>query len=92
LQSDVVSSFLDSGKSVDDKGVEGAFKVLHHEESERFRTGVWVGDCFIYTNESWNLNYWLGGKVLSTPYLYIELIVIIFFYQMKSIIELQGSF
>ncbi|WJX58974.1 hypothetical protein P8452_44371 [Trifolium repens] len=63
--SDVVSSFLDSGKSVDDKGVEGAFKVLHHEESERFRTGVWVGDCFIYTNESWNLNYWLGGKVTT---------------------------
>ncbi|MCI04137.1 coatomer subunit beta'-2-like, partial [Trifolium medium] len=58
---DVVSSYLDSGSSVDEQGVEDAFELLH-EMSERVRTGVWVGDCFIYTNSSWRLNYCVGGE------------------------------
>ncbi|CAI8601204.1 unnamed protein product [Vicia faba] len=58
---DVVSSYLDSGGSVDGQGVEDAFELLH-EMSERVRTGVWVGDCFIYTNSSWRLNYCVGER------------------------------
>ena len=26
-------------------------------------TGLWVGDCFIYNNSSWRLNYCVGGEV-----------------------------
>ena len=25
--------------------------------------GMWVGDCFIYNNSSWRLNYCVGGEV-----------------------------
>jgi coatomer subunit beta' len=76
LQRDVVSSYLDSGSSVDEQGVEDAFELLH-EMSERVRTGVWVGDCFIYTNSSWRLNYCVGGEVLSHfPFSFKELIFI----------------
>ena len=25
--------------------------------------GLWVGDCFIYNNSSWRLNYCVGGEV-----------------------------
>jgi len=33
--------------------------------NERVRTGIWVGDCFIYNNSSWRLNYCVGGEVLT---------------------------
>ncbi|CAM6121486.1 unnamed protein product [Calypogeia fissa] len=61
---DIVSSYLDSGKPVDEQGVEDAFELLH-EISERIRTGVWVGDCFIYNNSAWRLNYVVGGEVTT---------------------------
>lgn len=62
FQRDVVTSYLDSGKPVDEQGVEDAFELLH-EVSERVRTGIWVGDCFIYNNSAWRLNYCVGGEV-----------------------------
>nr|KAJ0224943.1 hypothetical protein LSAT_V11C100014470 [Lactuca sativa] len=61
---DVVSAHLDSGRSVDEQGIEDSFKLLY-EVSERVRTGLWVGDCFIYTNSSWRLNYCVGGEVTT---------------------------
>ncbi|XP_024389865.1 coatomer subunit beta'-1 [Physcomitrium patens] len=61
---DVVTSYLDSGKPVDEQGVEDAFELLH-EVSERVRTGIWVGDCFIYNNSAWRLNYCVGGEVTT---------------------------
>jgi hypothetical protein len=53
---------LDGGGSVGEEGVEDAFELLH-EINERVRTGLWVGDCFIYNNSSWRLNYCVGGEV-----------------------------
>ncbi|KZV26094.1 Coatomer, beta' subunit isoform 1 [Dorcoceras hygrometricum] len=61
---DVVSSHLDSGRSTDEQGVEDAFELLY-EINERVRTGLWVGDCFIYNNSSWRLNYCVGGEVTT---------------------------
>ncbi|XP_042049363.1 coatomer subunit beta'-1-like [Salvia splendens] len=61
---DVVSAHLDSGRSVDEQGVEDAFELLY-EINERLRTGLWVGDCFIYNNSSWRLNYCVGGEVTT---------------------------
>ncbi|KAG2729137.1 hypothetical protein I3760_01G235700 [Carya illinoinensis] len=61
---DVVSSHFDSGRPVDEQGVEDAFELLH-EVNERVRTGIWVGDCFIYNNSSWRLNYCVGGEVTT---------------------------
>lgn len=64
MQRDVVASHIDSGRPVDEEGVEDAFELLH-EMNERVRTGIWVGDCFIYNNSSWRLNYCVGGEVLT---------------------------
>ncbi|MBA0549942.1 hypothetical protein Golob_020935, partial [Gossypium lobatum] len=61
---DVVQSYLNSGRQVDEQGVEDAFELLH-ETNERVRTGIWVGDCFIYSNTSWRLNYCVGGEVTT---------------------------
>lgn len=67
LQRDVVSAHLDSGRSVDEQGVEDAFELLY-EINERVRTGLWVGDCFIYNNSAWRLNYCVGGEVCISIY------------------------
>ncbi|THU45313.1 hypothetical protein C4D60_Mb02t16520 [Musa balbisiana] len=64
VKRDVVSSYLENGKPVDDQGVEDAFELLH-EVNERARTGIWVGDCFIYNNSSSRLNYCVGGEVTT---------------------------
>ena len=28
-------------------------------------SGLWIGDCFIYTNGAWRLNYCVGGEVTT---------------------------
>eukprot|EP00270_Netrium_digitus_P003979 TRINITY_DN1483_c0_g1_i2.p1 TRINITY_DN1483_c0_g1~~TRINITY_DN1483_c0_g1_i2.p1 ORF type:complete len:684 (-),score=220.98 TRINITY_DN1483_c0_g1_i2:13-1824(-) len=61
---EVVTAYLESGQPVDEQGVEDAFELLH-EVSERVRTGLWVGDCFIYNNSAWRLNYCVGGEVMT---------------------------
>ncbi|KAG5415970.1 hypothetical protein IGI04_003537 [Brassica rapa subsp. trilocularis] len=65
---DLVSSHFDSGRPTDEEGVEDAFEVLH-ENDERVRTGIWVGDCFIYNNSSSKLNYCVGGEVTTMYHL-----------------------
>lgn len=64
MQRDLVESYLGSNKPLDEQGLEEAFELLH-DVPERVRTGVWVGDCFIYNNSSWRLNYVVGGEVSS---------------------------
>ena len=27
--------------------------------------GLWVGDCFVYNNSAWRLNYCVGGEVTT---------------------------
>ncbi|XP_051197724.1 coatomer subunit beta'-1 isoform X2 [Lolium perenne] len=65
---DVVAAYLEGGKPVDEEGAEDAFELLH-EVNERVRTGIWVGDCFIYNNSSWRLNYCVGGEVTTMYHL-----------------------
>uniref|UniRef100_A0A8D8TGI7 Coatomer subunit beta' n=2 Tax=Cacopsylla melanoneura TaxID=428564 RepID=A0A8D8TGI7_9HEMI len=49
-------------------GVEEAFDVLG-EVSESVRTGLWVGDCFIYTNSVNRINYYVGGEIVTVSHL-----------------------
>lgn len=39
------------------------------EFSEVVRTGIWVGDCFIYTNSVNRLNYYVGGEIVTISHL-----------------------
>ena len=45
-----------------------AFDVLG-EVSESVKTGLWVGDCFIYTNTVNRLNYYVGGEFVTVTHL-----------------------
>eukprot|EP00967_Tisochrysis_lutea_P026589 scaffold30694_cov18-Tisochrysis_lutea.AAC.4 len=51
-----------AGGSADPDGIDDAFELVA-EVNERVKTGVWVGDCFIYNTASWRLNYCVGGEV-----------------------------
>lgn len=36
---------------------------------ESVRTGLWVGDCFIYTNSVNRVNYYVGGEIVTVSHL-----------------------
>ncbi|KAI4815324.1 hypothetical protein KUCAC02_005473, partial [Chaenocephalus aceratus] len=55
-------------EDVTEDGIEGAFEV-QGEVSEVVKTGVWVGDCFIYTSSLNRLNYYVGGEIITIAHL-----------------------
>ncbi|KAA8492792.1 Coatomer subunit beta'-1 [Porphyridium purpureum] len=63
-QGAVDRAFESGGGKLDPEGVEDAFN-LQHEIAEKVLTGIWVGDCFLYTNASNRLSYGVGAE-LST--------------------------
>eukprot|EP00889_Picochlorum_renovo_P003253 jgi/Picre1/30283/NNA_005647.t1 len=68
-QQDVVDAVFESGEEIDDEdGIEDAFE-LQAEIPEVVKSAIWVGDCFIYNNASWRLNYCIGGEVTTLHHL-----------------------
>nr|ACD37566.1 beta prime coatomer protein complex subunit [Philodina roseola] len=53
---------------VSDDGIEDAFDALS-ETAEVVKTGLWVGDCFIYTNSLNRINYYVGGEIVTISHL-----------------------
>ena len=53
---------------VTEDGIEDAFDVIA-ECQESVKTGLWVGDCFIYTNAVNRLNYFVGGQIVTIAHL-----------------------
>jgi coatomer subunit beta' len=39
------------------------------EIEEVVKTGIWVGDCFIFTNSLNRLNYYVGGEIVTVAHL-----------------------
>lgn len=39
------------------------------EINEIVKTGLWVGDCFIYTNSVNRINYYVGGEIVTISHL-----------------------
>mmetsp|Transcript_1936 Transcript_1936/g.2994 ORF Transcript_1936/g.2994 Transcript_1936/m.2994 type:complete len:1036 (+) Transcript_1936:110-3217(+) len=64
FDADVVEAALAAGGTADPDGIDDAFDLVA-EVSEKVRTAVWAGDCFIYNNASWRLNYCVGGEVTT---------------------------
>lgn len=64
---DQVGKAKEIGEIAED-GVEAAFNVLG-EVNETVRTGLWVGDCFIYTNAVNRINYYVGGELVTIAHL-----------------------
>ncbi|XP_045024780.1 coatomer subunit beta' isoform X1 [Daphnia magna] len=64
----VAKSFETKEGLTDDAGIETAFEMLS-EVQESVKTGLWVGDCFIYTNSANRLNYYVGGEIVTVAHL-----------------------
>uniref|UniRef100_A0A0K2UK55 Coatomer protein complex, subunit beta 2 (Beta prime) [Xenopus laevis] n=1 Tax=Lepeophtheirus salmonis TaxID=72036 RepID=A0A0K2UK55_LEPSM len=67
-QKEIVAYARETKQNVSDDGIEEAFEVLS-ENPECVRTGVWIGDCFIYTNSLNRLNYYVGGEIVTISHL-----------------------
>eukprot|EP00051_Salpingoeca_urceolata_P007123 m.94408 g.94408 ORF g.94408 m.94408 type:complete len:1042 (-) comp15123_c1_seq1:58-3183(-) len=52
----------------EDEGIEAAFELLQ-EIPDVVRAGRWIGDCFLYTNASNRLNYFVGGEIVTVAHL-----------------------
>jgi coatomer subunit beta' len=64
---DAVKKALTTG-NVSEDGVVDSIE-LETEVNERVKEGQWVGDCFIYTNASKRLNYFIGGQTITLAHL-----------------------
>ncbi|KAL0852444.1 hypothetical protein ABMA28_000620 [Loxostege sticticalis] len=53
---------------ITEDGIEDAFEVVG-EVNETVKTGLWVGDCFIYTNSLNRINYYVGGEIVTISHL-----------------------
>lgn len=58
----------DNPEIITEDGIEDAFDVVTEIE-EIVKTGCWVGDCFIYTNNVNRLNYYVGGEIVTIAHL-----------------------
>lgn len=66
--SSIVAKALETKEGLNEDGCEEAFTVLG-EVQESVRTGLWVGDCFIYTNSVNRVNYYVGGEIVTVSHL-----------------------
>ena len=69
---ELVASALAGGNINPAEGVDGSFE-LETTINDRVRTGQWVGDCFLYTNGSGKLNYYVGGEVMTMCHLSVPM-------------------
>eukprot|EP00794_Sanderia_malayensis_P015194 gene15194-16762_t len=67
-QNAVNAAMENKDENVTADGIEDAFEPLSEIE-EVVKTGVWVGDCFIYTNSVNRLNYFVGGEIVTVSHL-----------------------
>ncbi|KAI1894005.1 hypothetical protein AGOR_G00129540 [Albula goreensis] len=66
--SEKVAAAQESNEGVTEDGIEDAFEVLG-EIQEVVKTGLWVGDCFIYTSSVNRLNYFVGGEIVTIAHM-----------------------
>ncbi|XP_054723426.1 LOW QUALITY PROTEIN: coatomer subunit beta'-like, partial [Uloborus diversus] len=65
---EAVSKAKTSKQKFQKNGIEEAFDVLGMH-LECVKTGLWIGDCFIYTNSVNRLNYYVGGEIVTISHL-----------------------
>lgn len=63
-----VAKAQENPESITEDGIEDAFDVCGEIE-DSVKTGIWVGDCFIYTNAVNRLNYYVGGEIVTLAHL-----------------------
>lgn len=65
---EAVAKSKETKAGITEDGIEESFDVLG-EVQESVKTGLWIGDCFIYTNSVNRLNYYVGGEIVTIAHL-----------------------
>ena len=65
---EVVAAAAAAGTAHPVEGVDGAFDVVF-DSVETLTSGIWVGDCFIYTNTVNRLNYCVGSEIVTLAHM-----------------------
>ncbi|XP_071840387.1 coatomer subunit beta'-like [Apostichopus japonicus] len=65
---EAIAKAQENNEGITEDGIEDAFEVVG-EIDEIVKTGLWVGDCFIYTNSVNRLNYYVGGEIVTISHL-----------------------
>ncbi|XP_071805728.1 coatomer subunit beta'-like [Asterias amurensis] len=68
FSTEAVAAAQETNEGITEDGIEEAFEVVGEIE-EIVKTGLWVGDCFIYTNSLNRLNYYVGGEIVTISHL-----------------------
>jgi len=66
--SQVTAQAIAMGQVSPEDGIDGSFDLLY-EISDTISSGKWVGDCFIYVNNTGRLNYSVGGQIETLVHL-----------------------
>lgn len=64
----MIQQVIETKAPIEEDGIESAFEVLG-ENNESVKTGLWVGDCFIYTNSVNRIQYYVGGEIVTVSHL-----------------------
>lgn len=64
----MIQQTLEGKMKIEEDGIEAAFDVVK-EINESVKTGLWVGDCFIYTNSVNRIQYYVGGEIVTVSHL-----------------------
>ena len=67
-RAEAVAKAKENRQLIEEDGIEDAFDVIG-EVQEQVKTGLWVGDCFIYTNGVNRVNYYVGGEIVTIAHL-----------------------
>ncbi|KAG5495285.1 hypothetical protein JKF63_02352 [Porcisia hertigi] len=59
---DAVAQYLEQNTTTSDDGLGFSFDLVE-ELDEKVRDVAWVGDCLVYINEVYRLNFYIGGEV-----------------------------
>lgn len=68
INTGLIQQTIETKASIEEDGIEAAFEVLG-EINESVKTGLWVGDCFIYTNSVNRIQYYVGGEIVTVSHL-----------------------
>lgn len=68
LPNNVAKAKENRNELVSEDGIEDAFEVVT-DVQEIVKSGLWVGDCFIYTSAVNRLNYFVGGQIVTVAHL-----------------------
>ncbi|KAG7263738.1 hypothetical protein CRUP_016235 [Coryphaenoides rupestris] len=85
-----VATSQESNEGITEDGIEDAFEV-QGEIQEIVKTGLWVGDCFIYTSSVNRLNYFVGGEIDDRLYLGDKELNIVSYSLLVSVLEYQTA-